>query len=335
MDYFYIARDSGKSASEKEVHVVSQTNLSASDHTMPIDGRNIQQSKRILERQEMFEFITENGLEKYARYMVDNIFTQKTVQQTEVVSIINATPDSFFKDSRIQYSPDIIDRALISGCKWVDVGGESTRPRSKGISYKEEIERLEPIMQSVSEVKKFKVSLDTKHLKTAEHFEKEIDMVNDVSGNDDPELARFASETGKSYVLMHTRGTPENMVNFTEYSDLIAEISNFIWKNLIVLHDIGMKPEKIVIDPGIGFAKSGKQNYELIKNFKSFDFGFRRMFGYSRKSFLGAKGDSPENKLIETLAITAYLAAGGVEFLRVHDPEESMKVLKTLRHLLP
>ena len=294
------------------------------------DIRNISYGKEAIK-----EIILESGLETYADYMINNIYREHSIKDSNIMGIINATPDSFFEGSRLTDSPEIVDDMVNQGCKYIDIGGESTRPGSKEISYGEEIKRLEPIMARISQCGDLYISLDTRHVETAEYFSSQINMVNDVSGNASPELAEFASEKSKDYVLMHTRGTPETMASQTNYTDLFGEITYFFWKNLMMLQDIGMPPGRIVLDPGIGFAKGRMQNYEIIKHHVQLNLGFRRMYGYSRKSFLGNSRGNPENKLVETLAITAYLAGSGIEFLRVHDPCENIRIIETLTHLVP
>lgn len=286
-------------------------------------------------KDEIREIISETGLETYADYMANNIYRTRSIKESNIMGIINATPDSFYEGSRYAGSPRIVDEMANQGCKYMDIGGESTRPGSKGISYAEEIKRLEPIMGRISQYGDLYISLDTRHVETAEYFSDQINMVNDVSGNANLELAEFASTKNKDYVLMHTRGTPETMMTQTSYTDLFGEITYFFWKNLMALQNIGMPPARIVLDPGIGFAKGKMQNYELIRHHVELNLGFRRMYGYSRKSFLGNHRGNPENKLVETLAVTAYLAGSGIEFLRVHDPCENLRIIETIAHLVP
>lgn len=302
---------------------------------LELDGVYFDIQNISFEKEEIKGIISESGLETYADYMINNIFRIHSIKESNIMGIINATPDSFFEGSTFTHSPEIVDNMVNQGCKYIDIGGESTRPGSKGISHGEEIKRLEPIMARISQCGDLYISLDTKHVETAEYFSDQINMVNDVSGNASLELAEFASEKNKDYVLMHTRGTPETMASQTNYTDLFGEITHFFWKNLMMLQDIGMPPTRIVLDPGIGFAKSRMQNYEIIRRHAELNLGFRRMYGYSRKSFLGKTRNNPENKLVETLAITAYLAGSGIEFLRVHDPYENIRIIETLTHLAP
>jgi dihydropteroate synthase len=263
---FFHALAFNENRSEVVFAIYRETDGSESALKVPVDGVNFQRQDISLDRNQIREIITESGLETYANYMVDNIYRIHSAQNTKVMGIINATPDSFFSESRYSDMPENIDKIIASGCGHIDIGGESTMPGSAGISYREEIRRLEPVMEHLSGKNGLYISLDTRHVETAEYFEPQINMVNDVSGNANPELAEFASEKAKDYVLMHTRGTPETMMSMTAYTDLFGEMSYFIWKNLRALQDAGMPPERIVIDPGIGFAKGRKQNYEIIKN---------------------------------------------------------------------
>ncbi len=166
-------------------------------------------------------------------------------------------------------------------------------------------------------------------MKQSALFIDRIDVINDISGLTDIRLPELALKEKKSYVLMHIRGNPTNMNKMTTYTDLRGEMAKFYFEKLRQISEMGLEPERIIIDPGIGFSKTGEQNLEIIKNPESFNFGFRRLFGHSRKSFLSIYSkNKAEDRLPETIAVSIYLAGKGVEILRVHDPVENINALR-------
>ncbi len=287
--------------------------------------------QKYTDRLELRTILDDFGLNFYSKGMVESIFSPTLPYHSIIFGILNATPDSFYYKSRVD-SGSVLPEFIKNDIKFIDLGAESTRPGANSVPWKEEIERLENVIDRIADEEVF-ISLDTKNIETAEYFIDRVDMINDVSGNANEEIPKLCAKFQKDYVLMHTRGTPKEMNKLNNYSDMLGEISYFFFENIRKIQKFGLSQDKLIIDPGVGFAKLRNQNWEIIRNCNSFRYGFRRMFGHSRKSFLGKKGTQPENKLIETLAVSDYLSKRGVEILRVHDPAETLRLLDTLRRL--
>ena len=274
------------------------------------------------------EILKRNGLVNLSHFMSEGMFRTQKVSVPDIMAILNFTPDSFFTGSRVINNSQI-ERARGSGCQFLDIGAESTRPGSLEVHSNEEIERLKSAFEMLKDTSNQKISLDSRHYETVSTFIDRIDVINDISGLTDIRLPELALKEKKSYVLMHIRGNPTNMNKMTTYTDLRGEMAKFYFEKLRQISEMGLEPERIIIDPGIGFSKTGEQNLEIIKNPESFNFGFRRLFGHSRKSFLSIYSkNKAEDRLPETIAVSIYLAGKGVEILRVHDPVENINALR-------
>lgn len=289
--------------------------------------------QRFLSKSTAQDILNSYGLGKMSNFMVKGMFRSQEVSIPDIMAILNFTPDSFFKGSRVVDSIQI-ERARNSGCRYLDIGAESTRPGSQEVPSHEEIIRLNNAFEMLNDTGNQKISLDSRNFDTINTFIDRIDLINDISGMNDIRIPELAINEKKYYVLMHIRGNPTNMNRMTDYNDLRGEMVKFYFEKLRLLSDLGAEPEKIIIDPGIGFSKTGEQNLEIIRNPESFNFGFRRLFGHSRKSFLSLYSKSKaEDRLPETIAVSIYLARKGVEILRVHDPVENINALKYFQML--
>ncbi len=303
--------------------------------SVQIKGRSYRRVSEELSTSEIRDILRADGLEDYAGFMTNGMVMQLGdghAGRSAIMAIVNATPDSFFSDSRL--SGHVPEKIIESGADIIDIGGESTRPGSREITGEIEIERLQDILPALRSQFNGPISLDTRHIRVVEKFSSLIDMVNDVSGLMDRNLACTAFENGLKYVLMHINGEVNNMTARENYSDLPGEMAEFYFKNLRILMNMGMKPENIIIDPGLGFSKNFEHDYYLVRNTNVFTLGFTRLVGHSRKRFLGAKtGSGIKDRLPETLAASLYLERKGIEILRVHDPGENIRFLEQFRFL--
>ena len=280
------------------------------------------------ERSFISELFQKAELPDYAESCGREMIRQKR-GNSSIMAIINMTPDSFYAGSRKSNRDDIL-KTIDTNPEYIDIGGESTRPGSAEVTPEEEIRRLSGNVEFIRDNYKGKLSLDTRHIETAKKFSDNVDIINDVSGLSDTALAVLSEEHGREYVLMHTVGTPQTMENHTHYSNLFGEMSMFYFQKLKILSELGLKPDRIILDPGLGFAKDSNSNLEIMKNPWVLNFGFRRLFGHSRKRFLGSvSGSSVDKRLPETLAGTISLYMNGVEIIRVHDAEENMSAIKS------
>ena len=255
-----------------------------------------------------------------------------------LMGIVNATGDSFSEGSASSAS-DALDRALRlldDGADLLDVGGESARAAAREIPVAEELERIVPLVRELKRLRPGVVlSVDTRKSAVARAvLELGVEIINDVSLlRYDPALARTVAEYGAALVLCHSRGTPENMRSgtFCVYPEgVVAGVMQELSPAAESAEAAGVRPENIIYDPGIGFAKTPEQDWTLLREIGKFRTLGPVLAGISRKSFLGAFLDQkePQLRLGGTLAGVLYLADAGVEILRVHDVRQAGDALR-------
>ena len=256
-----------------------------------------------------------------------------------IMGILNLTPDSFSDGGKFNDKSKGIKQAIKmyeSGSNIIDVGGESTKPGSKGVNAKVEWNRVKKILKIIC--KKIPVSLDTRK---SEIMEKGIrfgvKIINDVSGlNYDPETKNILKKYKIPFIIQHSQGTPKNMQNNPSYKNELLDIYDFFENKIKFLRSIGIKHNNIIIDPGIGFGKNLKHNMSLISKISIFhSLGFPILVGNSRKKFikeLSGKNDT-KKRLGGTVASTLYLMMQGVQILRIHDVNEILQGVKVFKEL--
>ena len=252
-----------------------------------------------------------------------------------IMGVLNITPDSFYDGGRYSDRSRAEGQALRmveEGAEILDIGGESTRPGSAAVSPEEEIQRVVPLIESLAGKISIPISIDTYKAKVARaSLAAGAEMVNDISGlTFDPELVSVVAESGVPVVLMHTLGRPQVMQENPVYRNLIAEIKEFLAGAIQKAERNGVRPENIIIDPGIGFGKTVEHNLEIINRLADFqDLSKPVMVGPSRKSFIGKILDEPAGERLEgTLAAVAIAAWNGADIIRVHDVRETRKVVR-------
>jgi dihydropteroate synthase len=257
-----------------------------------------------------------------------------------IMGVLNVTPDSFSDGGRFLDINKAAEHAFLmaeSGADIIDIGGESTRPGSKELTVEEELERVIPVLERVAGKLDVPISIDTKKTEVAERAAKSgAVMINDVSGlQSDERIAEIAAEHDCYLILMHMRGTPEDMQEDTEYDDIIGEISRFLeeaaWKAI----DKGVPESRIIVDPGIGFGKSVDGNYVILKNLYRFlELGYPVLVGASRKSFIGKALDLDVSDRLEgSLAAACYAVLNGADIVRVHDVAETKRTLTIIEKI--
>ena len=255
-----------------------------------------------------------------------------------IMGILNITPDSFSDGDKF-FTPDNAlqqARKLISeGADIIDIGGESTRPGARKVPLKEELDRVLPIIKALREENPdLPISIDTyKSRVAAAAVAAGADLINDISGfNFDPEMAEIAAETGVYSVLMHIQGTPEEMQKEPRYDDLFAEVSSYFEKSITQAENAGVKREKIILDPGIGFGKTLEHNLLLLKHLAEFTgFGLPLLLGTSRKSFISKLTNAKiDERLPASLATIAQGLTNGANILRVHDVAATRQVVTVI-----
>jgi dihydropteroate synthase len=261
---------------------------------------------------------------------------------TLVMGILNVTRDSFYRESRASGPGDAVSRALRmagDGADIIDIGAESTRPGSAGVSEEAEMEALIPVVEAVRrELRRMPISADTRKASVARaSIDAGADIVNDVSALRLPDEAEGMMETvassGAAYILTHTAGTPDVMQELARYSDLLPELMEFFESSVARLERAGVERGRIIIDPGLGFGKSASDNLSILANLDVFSkLDLPILIGASRKGFIGtAQGkealDSPSERLEGTLAVSALSVLGGAGIVRVHDVKANRRAV--------
>ncbi len=252
-----------------------------------------------------------------------------------VMGILNITPDSFSDGGRITGPESALRQAqamVESGAGILDVGGESTRPGAPLVTAQEEIERILPVVERLTAELDIPISIDTRKAAVArEALANGAVVVNDVSGlSFDPAMGRVVAEFGAGLVLMHMRGTPADMTERTRYSDLLVEVMEELGDALVRARDAGIEPRAVVVDPGIGFAKTPQQSFRLLRDLERLqELGHPVLVGPSRKSFLGALLGVSSHERVTGTAVTCALAwERGARIFRVHDVQETVQALQ-------
>ncbi|HTY64537.1 MAG TPA: dihydropteroate synthase [Acidobacteriota bacterium] len=248
--------------------------------------------------------------------------------RTLVMGILNTTPDSFSDRGRYYDPLEAVDRAwqiAEEGADILDIGGESTRPGSEGITAEEELRRVMPVIESLAAGKKYPIpiSVDTTKCEVAKAaLECGAAIINDITSlQRSPEIGPEAARHGAALVLMHMRGEPGNMQKIPPSADILADIDAWALDAVARAQSAGVTRDRIVLDPGVGFGKTAAQNMQILKNLRRLAAaGSPILVGTSRKSFIGAIVKKPSKDLV--LGTGASVAASivfGAHIVRVHD----------------
>ena len=260
-----------------------------------------------------------------------------------VMGILNVTPDSFYAGSRVHVLDDVLTRAgqmLEQGAQILDIGGESTRPGSDSVDGEEERRRVLPMVAALrKEYPEAILSVDTYRADTAEAaLEAGADIINDISAMEaDPHMLDVAVRTKAPIILMHMRGTPKNMQQNCQYQDVVQEVAVYLAERAQQLRECGVGRDKIILDPGIGFAKDVEQNLRLMRDLHVLtSFGYPVLLAASRKSTIGAVlGGVPADERLEgTIATSLQAVYAGAQMVRVHDVLENVRAIRMLEAIL-
>ncbi|MEJ5173672.1 MAG: dihydropteroate synthase [Hydrogenothermaceae bacterium] len=269
-------------------------------------------------------------------------------QKTAIMGVINVTPDSFSNGNQDYKNIDkILEKVsymLEKGADIIDVGGESTRPGAEPVSLEEELDRVVPVIEAIRKElgDRFLISIDTYKSKVAEEALKVgADIVNDISGlTFDDNMADVVAKFDCPIILNHIRGKPRDMQKGEiYYDDVVLDIIKFLRERINYGISKGIRPDRFIIDPGIGFGKLPEHNVEIIKRLDEFKIlGYPILIGISRKSFLNVilknlltKTDiPPKERLFATLGATAYAVLNGAHIVRVHDVKETAEFITIL-----
>ena len=257
------------------------------------------------------------------------------------MGILNVTPDSFSDGGEHFDTETAVARALQmahEGADIIDIGGESTRPGSEGVSIDDELGRVSPVIESLAKRLPVPMSIDTRRATVARAAcEAGCRMVNDVSAGRDPEMADVVRHLGTPIVIMHMKGEPKSMQVKPTYKDVVKEVGAFLQERADLLKRQGVEADKIIIDPGIGFGKRFRDNLDLLGAIGRLrDIGYPVLIGASRKTFLGELLDAgPGDRLSGSLGAAAWCHRTGADFVRVHDVKETVglfRVLDSIEH---
>lgn len=255
-----------------------------------------------------------------------------SMQGCRIMGILNVTPDSFSDGGTDGSVAESIARArqmLDDGAEILDIGGESTRPGAPEVPVDEEIARVVPVTEALKGVP---ISVDTRKAAVARAAaEAGATLINDVSGLVfDPEMTEFCASARLPVCVMHMRGTPETMTAETDYEDVLLDVYDFLETQIHALEHAGLPREKIVVDPGIGFAKTLEQNLALLNGLSIFHgLGCAILLGVSRKGFIGklsGEGDAAQ-RFPGSIAVALAGAAQGIQIIRVHDVPQTRQAL--------
>lgn len=254
------------------------------------------------------------------------------------MGVLNVTPDSFSDGGSFPDCTAAVAHALSlvrDGADIIDVGGESTRPGALAVDLDEELRRVVPVIRALRAQSDVLISIDTSKAEVArEAVAAGADIINDVSALlGDPSMPDVAAQSGAGVVLMHMRGDPRTMQQSPHYTDVVAEVAEFLGQRMEALVRCGMAVESLAIDPGIGFGKKPEHNRALLQKVGTFAaLGRPVLIGVSRKSFLSWLADAPamEDRFWPGVALTGYCRERGARIFRVHEPKPHREALRMM-----
>jgi len=256
---------------------------------------------------------------------------------TLVMGILNVTSDSFSDGGEYLDPAKAIARGLEmvdEGATIIDVGGESTKPGAERVTLEEELTRVIPVVHALAKAGA-KVSVDTMRAETAAMaVAAGASIINDVSGGlADPAMHATAAALKVQYICMHWRGQSKEMDSLAVYDDVVTDVINELTKQVASALLAGIEPTKLVVDPGLGFAKNAEQNWEILRNIDKFkELGFPILVGGSRKRFLG--GENPSERESSSIALTTWLATKHIWGVRTHSVKPHVDAIKVVGQVL-
>jgi dihydropteroate synthase len=257
-------------------------------------------------------------------------------EKTYLMGILNVTPDSFSDGGQF----DSVETALVQardmiahGVDIIDIGGESTRPHAEPVSIEQELQRVIPVIEQLRQISSIAISIDTtKAVVARQAIASGADIVNDISGGTfDAQMFTTVAQLNVPIILMHIRGNPQTMQSLTDYQDVVSEVAEFLTIQVNKAIASGIDRSKIIIDPGIGFAKQAEQSLELLQRLNELKaLSLPMLVGVSRKSFLRPilHQNDPKERIWGTAAACYGAIARGADILRVHDVQQMYDVCR-------
>tara|TARA_B100000929_G_scaffold11985_1_gene9957 strand:+ start:490 stop:1296 length:807 start_codon:yes stop_codon:yes gene_type:complete len=257
-----------------------------------------------------------------------------------IMGVLNITPDSFSDGGRFFESQNAIDQAILmveQGADIIDIGGESTQPGAPGVSEKDELNRVLPVIEALCGNINVPISIDTsKPIVMKRAVESGASIINDVFALRLDGALEMAASLGVDVCLMHMQGNPRTMQQNPRYDDVVLEVKDFFAERIKACGRVGIKPESITLDPGFGFGKNLAHNVALLKNLSEFhEFGVSILAGLSRKSMIGTLlGDKEvDERMIGSVTAALIAADNGADIIRVHDVAETKDALKVWQQI--
>ena len=269
------------------------------------------------------------------RTLADRTFpTPFDGDEAALMGILNVTPDSFYDGgeyNRRDLAVSRAERMVEAGADIVDIGGESTRPGAEPVSVETEIDRVVPVVEAVSSLDAA-VSVDTRKAAVADAaLDAGADIVNDVSGLEDPEMRFVVADHDAAIILMHSLSAPVDPGRTVTYDDVVDDVLRDLGEQILLAEQAGIDREQVVVDPGCGFGKDAAESFELVDRLHEFHaLGCPVLVGHSRKSMFAEVSETAADRLPPTLATTALAAERGADAVRVHDVSENNAVLETV-----
>lgn len=256
--------------------------------------------------------------------------------RTYLMGILNVTPDSFSDGGEFDCVETAITQAremISNGVDIIDIGGESTRPHAESVTIEQELQRVLPVIKQLRQESSIPISIDTTKAIVAEGaIAIGADLVNDISGGTfDQEMLTTVAKLDVPIILMHIRGNPQTMQSLTDYQDVVAEVAEFLTAQVDQAISVGIAREKIIIDPGIGFAKQAGQSLALLQDLAALQaLSLPILVGVSRKSFMTPilHQDNAKKRIWGTAAACYGAIARGADILRVHDVAQMYDVCR-------
>ncbi|MBY6063452.1 dihydropteroate synthase [Pseudidiomarina sediminum] len=259
-----------------------------------------------------------------------------TVVVPEVMGILNVTPDSFSDGGRFRHIDQALRQAeqmVADGARYVDIGGESTRPGAAAVSLQEELDRVVPLVEKLSTRVDVLISVDTcKTSVMQEVLPFNVRMINDIKALQDEGAVALLAQYSTDICLMHMQGEPRTMQQQPHYSEVVEDVSDFLAERMAVCTSAGIARERIYLDPGFGFGKSVTHNYQLLQRLEQLHrLEQPLLIGMSRKSMLGQVTGRPvEERLAASIAAATIAAMKGARILRVHDVKQTVDAMNVV-----
>lgn len=258
----------------------------------------------------------------------------------QVMGILNVTPDSFSdggRHNRIDLALKHAQAMISAGATLLDIGGESTRPGAAEVSEDEELSRVVPVVEAISQRMDVWISVDTSKAAVIRETAKAgAHLINDIRSLQEPDALSAAVATGLPVCLMHMQGQPKNMQHAPHYENLISEVNTYFSEQIARCVSAGIPKDKLLLDPGFGFGKNLTHNYQLLARLAEFHhFGLPLLVGMSRKSMVGQLLQvPPEQRVTGSLACAVIAAMQGAQIIRVHDVKETVEAMRIVEATL-